>query len=291
MVSAPRLYFDSVHIIESLRPDDLHTGRQLYEDLAPLTDASTPPVTAHFHAVQSRAAFLEKLRSIAADARLHSHSPILHIEAHGHFTGIDVTSGEYLPWREFEDELIAINEISRLNLLVMLAACQGAHLFKVMVAHVGDRAPMRMLIGPKGKIYPSEIEHAYPAFYRALFDTGDIGAAWRAMNDAVALGSQTFQVFTAEHTFRTLMYGYFTTYCSEDALTRRENRAVALLKQEGRSEEDLEQDRQVIRGNLRDHRRHFQKFKKCFFFCDLYPENATRFGVTFEDCQRDPSET
>src|SRR5262252_2431186 len=100
MVSAPRLYFNVVHIIESLRPDDHHTGRRLYEDLGPLADVSTPPVTARFHAVQSRAEFLELLRFIANDARLLSHWPILHIEVHGDFTGIVVASGEYLPWRD-----------------------------------------------------------------------------------------------------------------------------------------------------------------------------------------------
>jgi len=93
-------------------------------------------VKAHLHVVQSRAQFLEALRSIAKEARLHAHWPILHIEAHGDFTGIYVTSGEYLPWGEFKDELTAINENSRLNLLVMMAACQGAWLSKVIASQV-----------------------------------------------------------------------------------------------------------------------------------------------------------
>ena len=289
-MSAPGLYFDIVHIIESLRPGDHHTGRRLYEDLAPLADASTPPVKARFSPVQSRAAFLALLQSIAEDARLHSHSPILHIEAHGDFTGIEVTSGEYLPWREFTDGLIAINEMSRLNLLVILAACKGAHLFKVMASQIGGRAPMRILIGPKRDVSAGDIEHACLAFYRALFDTGDGRAAWCAMNDAVAPGSLTFAVFTAEHTFYTAMYGYFTRHCSEDALARRERESVAHLEQGGMSGAELEQGRQVVRRNMRDHRRHFEHFKKRYFFCDRYPENATRFDVTFEECQRDPSE-
>jgi hypothetical protein len=250
-------------------------------------------VTARFHAVQSRAEFLEVLRSIADDARLHSHWPILHIEVHGDFTGIVVASGEYLPWREFEDELIAINESSRLNLLVMIAACKGASMFKIMHSQLGrrGRAPMRILIGPKRNVTASEIEHACPAFYRVLFDTGDGRAAWRAMNDAVAPGSLTFGVFTAEHTFHTVIYGHFTTDCSEDALVRRESAALAQLERDGRSGEDLENRLQFFRHYIRDHRRRFEEFKECFFFCDLYPENATRFSITFEDCQRDPSET
>jgi hypothetical protein len=248
-------------------------------------------VKAHLHVVQSRAQFLEELRSIAKEARFHAHWPILHIEAHGDFTGIYVTSGEYLPWREFQDELIAINESSRLNLLVVMAACKGAWLSKVIASQVRGRAPMRLLIGPKRDVEAREIEQACSVFYRVLFDTGDVGAACRAMNAAVATAPLTFRAFTAEDIFQRVLHGYFSNYCSEDALVKRENERIAHLERLGISGEQLEHDRQCFRSRLRDHRRLFEEFKHRFFFCDLYPENATRFRVTFEDCQRDPSET
>ena len=71
MVNNQRLYFDTVHIIETLRPGDYHTGRRLFEDLEPITDTTTPQVTIHFSSVQCRAEFLALLRSIAEDARLY----------------------------------------------------------------------------------------------------------------------------------------------------------------------------------------------------------------------------
>jgi hypothetical protein len=88
------------------------------------------------------------------------------------------------------------------------------------------------------------------------------------------------------------MHEYFSSnYFSEDALARRENAARAKLEQDGISGEDLEQRLQCFRHYIRDHRRQFEKLKERFFFCDLYPENATLFDVTFEDCLRDPWET
>lgn len=286
-MSAPGLDFNIVHIIESL-PED-RTGRRLYEDLAPLADASTPPVKACYNPVQSCAEFLALLQSIATDARLYSHLPILHIEAHGNDDGIRTSSGDFLPWMEFKAGLTAINEITRLNLLVILAACKGAYLCEII--RPADRAPMRSLIGPNRNVNAGEIEHACQAFYRTLFDAGDLRAAWCAMNDVLAPTPPTFAPFTAEHIFHTVMYSYFVTCCSEDALARRERKTIVQLEQLGLSGEQLEHERQSIRGNLRDHRRHFEHFKEKFFFCDLYPENAARFDVTFEDCQRDPSET
>src|SRR5262249_11862781 len=89
---------------------------------------------------------------------------------------------------------------------------------------------------------------------------------------------------------KSAMYGYFTTYCSEEALLRRENEALARLKREGRSGEDLENRLQFFRHYIRDHPRRFEEFKERFF-CDLYPENATRFEVTFEDYLIDPCTT
>ena len=206
IVNEPRIYFDIVHIIETLRPGDCRTGQQLFEDLDPIISRATRQVTPRFSPVRSRAEFLELLGSIAEDARLHSHSPILHIEAHGSSSGIQTSSGECLTWTEFKAELTTINEISGLNLLVILAACDGANM--VSIIQPVDRAPVRALIGPKRSVSAGEIERASLAFYRTLFDAGDVRTAWRAMNDAVAPDRLTFAVFTAEHMFRYVMHHY-----------------------------------------------------------------------------------
>jgi hypothetical protein len=282
MVNEQGLYFDIVHIIETLGPGEYHTGRRLFEDLEPITSTATPQVTAHFSSVRSRAEFRELLRSIAEDARLHSHSPILHIEAHGSPAGIQVSSGECLTWTEFKAELTMINKISGLNLLVILAACDGANM--VSIIQPVDRAPVRALIGPKRIVSVGEIERASLAFYRALFDPGEVQAAWRAMNDAVASDQLTFAVFTAEYMLRYLMHHYLKTLCSEDALAKREDDATAGALRDGLSIERAGHFRQWFRSYVRDHQGHFERVKQHFLFCDLYPENATRFDVAFEDC-------
>jgi hypothetical protein len=241
-----------------------------------------PQVTARFNPVQSRAEFVALLRSIAEDARRHSHSPILHIEAHGSSSGIQVSSGECLTWTEFKTELTTINEISRLNLLVILAACDGGNM--VSIIQPVDRAPVRALIGPNRIVSAGEIEQACLAFYRTLFDAGEIRAAWRAMNDAVAPDQLTFAAFTAEYTLRYVMHHYLKTLCSEEALAKREDDATASALRDGLPIEKIEHFRQWFQSYVRDHQSHFERIKQHFFFCDLYPENITRFDVAFEDC-------
>jgi hypothetical protein len=132
-----RLYFDTVDIIEWLRHGDCQTGRRLFDELEPLGKASKPKVTARFTSVESRSEFLAALRAIAADARLRGHSVVLQIETRGCLEGIGLGPEEFLRWSEFKDELTAINQIGRLNLLVILAACDGAHLLNVTTNRQG----------------------------------------------------------------------------------------------------------------------------------------------------------
>ena len=51
MVNEPGLYFDIVHVIETL--GEYHTGRRLFEDLEPISSTATPQVSARFNAVRS----------------------------------------------------------------------------------------------------------------------------------------------------------------------------------------------------------------------------------------------
>jgi len=170
-----RIYFDTVHIVETLRPGDSLTGRHLFKDIQTLAASVSSPVTVQHSTVQTHAEFLDLLRSIAHDSHAYGHSLVLHIEAHGSPDGIQVSSGEFLAWSEFKTELTAINEISKLNLLVIIEACDGINLLQII--EVTDRAPVRVVIGPNRQVTEDEIDRANIAFYRTLFNGGDAVAA------------------------------------------------------------------------------------------------------------------
>ena len=279
--------FDSIHIIETLKPNDRPTGQILFDELRPIALTSRPQVACYLSRVQTREEFLELLRSIARDAQLNDHSPILQIEAHGSPDGVWVASGEFLRWIEFKPELTAINKASRLNLVVMLAACEGANL--VQLLQPVDRAPFLAMIGPKRIIKAGELERATLEFYQTLFCSGDAAVAWRAMNKAITTKETTFAIFTAEFSLRYIVYHYLQTFCTEEDLTTRQNEIELKAAQSGISQSEIERRREQLRRFQRDHRNHFAKIKTHFLFCDLYPENNTRFGVTYDDCLIDPS--
>jgi hypothetical protein len=80
------------------------------------------------------------------------------------------------------------------------------------------------------------------------------------------------------------MHHYLKTLCSEEALAKREDDATASALRDGLPIEKIEHFRQWFQSYVRDHQSHFERIKQHFFFCDLYPENITRFDVAFEDC-------
>lgn len=274
-----KVYFADIYIIESL--NEYHTGRRLFDEIQPISFTVKPPVEMHFRSVQTREEFLGVIQGITEITRLQGRIPLLHIEAHGSENGIGMASGEFVAWSDFQASLTAINVMTNLNLFVMLAACSGGYLVKIVQAT--DRAPVRAIIGPTSNVAAGDIEKAMLAFYRTLFSVGDAVAAFRAMNQAVGAG-QMFKAFSADLMFRLIFRGYVETLCTETELDRRESAIIAAVQRKGLGGEELEEYRRRLRSYQRDHRARFNEFKSSFFFCDLYPENDDRFDFTFDDC-------
>jgi hypothetical protein len=274
-----RLYFDKIYIIESLSSGERRTGRELYEDLVIMAIAATPPRPVYYKPLTTKREFLELLGSIAQDAEHGHHSPILQIETHGCPDGIGLGTGEFLAWADLQQQLTDINVISNINLLVILAACNGAHLLEVI--QPTDRAPVRAIIGPSRKLFPAEIKQATLAFYRTLFKTTDGIAAFHAMNEAS--GQKIFSLHTADTIFLFLYRRYLRTMCTETMLQERERKKFAEAVSRGYLGE-LVEFRKAFRSVVCDYPAHFERLKHTFFLCDLYPENRNRFGLTYEQC-------
>src|ERR1022692_828802 len=123
MNSVSGLRIGTVHIIESLRPCDLRTGDRLHAEIGPLAGALTPAITVQFWREATRASFLDRLQMVAAAIGQDGRAPVVHIEAHGDFDGIQLTSGECITWSDLKGPLTRINVACRLNLLVLAGAC------------------------------------------------------------------------------------------------------------------------------------------------------------------------
>ena len=114
--------FDSVVLIESLLADRA-TGTALFHStIGPQCVAHGMP--AELYQVPDKATFFGALKA-AENLAIAGHSPILHFEMHGDETGLELLSGEMVAWAELSPWLTRINERTRVNLLVVAAACNG----------------------------------------------------------------------------------------------------------------------------------------------------------------------
>jgi hypothetical protein len=53
----------------------------------------------------------------------------------------------------------------------------------------------------------------------------------------------------------------------------------------GRFKWEIAAERELARNKISDHRAEFERRRREYFYIDLYPENAERFDVRFEDCE------
>ena len=165
-----RIRFNTIEIIESVALGDGYAGRtghRLFEVIQPLGLTSTPKVDVRYTPVSGKDEFFERLDWIVRDAKTNGHKPIIHIEAHGCRDGLTLGSGDSVPWSELRKHFTEINQITRVNLIVLLSACDGAQLVQLLQPE--DRAPFRLLIGPRRIITAGELEDGCTAFYRTMF--------------------------------------------------------------------------------------------------------------------------
>jgi hypothetical protein len=278
------LKIGSVHLIESLPQGDLRTGERLFEDLEPRARAMQPALECHFWRESTRDGILNRLAAIVADVRATGRAPIVHIETHGitDETGLIVSSGEFVPWSALKAPLTTINVTCRLNLLVVLAACNGRALLEIV--QITDRAPVWGLIGPNRIVTAGEIEDAHRAFYRTFFETRDGGVAWRAMNATIQSPSPTFSLFGAEAIFRYVMAGYLAAQCTGEVLAERKARIAATLIEQGFTPDRLRVAEPVLWAYLEDHQARFDEVKRHLFFADLCTDHDRRFTVSLDEC-------
>jgi hypothetical protein len=289
------LRFGKIEIIEWLRPGEMKTGRELFDEVEPMCIWSVPATSAQYRQVSTRAEFLAALREIESEFVATGMLPLLHIETHGSVGRIGVTEHESISFPELMEELIPLNRMSRLHLTVVLAACEGIW-GMTMLQPARGAAAFRALIGPELEILPDRLAKGCQAFYRGLLSGAQDGnQAFQAMNDAVDTTKATFLAVSAEGAFRTIFRGYLQGLCSVDEIERRVD-AIETTSLQRRREEGLpdmpsankRRARRRLRDSILDHRRHFQRMRRDFFFIDQFPENDQRFDVAFEDCQLSP---
>jgi hypothetical protein len=278
-----------VRIIEWLRASDvIRTGWDLFNEMEPLGIVSNPPMSVTFHPIETRAQLLDLLKTFEEEYRKTGRSPVLQIETHGDTDGIGGDEG--IEWPELMEALIPLNRVTGVNLIVILAACEGFHGVRMLQPN-RRAAAFRGLLAPIVTVDTGPMQQAFLAFYRTLFARLDGNAAVRAMNEAINPSQRTFELTSAEEAFKVVNRSHFEEHCTPEALVRRRDRLMSRAARRYRSRTGLDAGVQLaqqwfdrVTADLLDQRGLFERLRREYFFVNTFPEKDTRFDVTFNQC-------
>lgn len=276
-----RTRFNKVVIIQSLPDGDLRSGAKIREDMETFNDAFQRRLSIDLIDARSKKDFIDLLMDIDNQIRVNPFVPVLQIDAHGSsdHEGLILSSGDFCAWSELKPLFTQINIATRLNLLIVLSLCYGAHFAEHLTPP--DRALCWGVVGPTKPVRGDFLVERFSAFYKEILDTGDGNTAVDNLNRYAPGNDIDFFFTTATEFFKNVFSQYIKKRCSIKAY---DDRARKLRKRLRRNKvPDLPTIGNLRRQYTKSQRVFFEKFRQTFFMIDLYPENAERFTLQYSD--------
>ena len=240
-----------VSIFEWLWPGDRHTGFELHGWME-----GHKPGWSEYVDCPSKEAFFQSLARLTANTNTDGDFPVLHIESHGDEHGLEGPGG-VIAWEELTHHLAALNEATKCNLLVVIAACTG---FSALLALTqGPRAPAVVIVGPAAELSGGALFAATKQLY-SNWSTGNLRLMVDQMSDS------TDVLFEFEP---------FAALCYESL--------IDFVVDRFRLAKDLKASAGIAEAvNALPDWKHLQGMWDHMFFMDRFPVNRERFGL---DCQ------
>lgn len=267
-----RARFSRIVIIQSLPADESPTGRQL-RDAIELTARFNHGIPVEFIDAPTINDFWTALEKVQETSEKNIDYPLLHLECHGlsDRSGLSLGDATPLTWAEVKTALVRLNQATRCNLFVTLAACHGAMMVETLDVHA--HAPCWGLMGPSGEVSPSDLVGSYSAFFLELLRSEDTVAALCALRDSPERRARYF-LFTAEDIFRKVFKIYRETCSTNAQMAERAERFAQTFRRHGMSG--------IVASSIGSHlyeAEHdvLERFFTRFFFVDHFPENKLRF--------------
>lgn len=259
--------FNQILIVDSLPDGQLNTAARLFADARDW--AQVIGQVPHIASVRipSSGAFLDLLAQLAHQSARDNYVPLLHIECHGREEGLEFADGSGLTWDEMKPAFVALNVATRLNLIVVVAACHGGAIAGFVRAE--QRAPFWSFLAPKRQISAGDLEAALSAFYQALLMTRSSERAMDALRATHA--GQEFWQLSAQTIYRLIVEGYAERRLTVDAVQKDAERLRARAAAYGAMWSQAQVEAMIRDPGI------FEEFRREFFMVDLYPDHAERF--------------
>lgn len=273
--------FNKLWVIESLPYGELETGKNLVDNQLEEAKKAHSSLQVSFEQPATKAELIAVLMKIKQEAK-NGVYPMIHFECHGCKDGLGAANRELIGWEEIRDIFIDINRCCGLNLMIVVAACNGVHLIKVSTQL--DAAPFWAVIGPEKKVMAGDIQDDFGEFYKIFFEYLDGDKALEALNRGKSGHQRIYHFHTAEGLFLKAYRKYFKNHCTDEG---REKRIESLISQAMEDPKVRQRGADWVRAQVEKsfskENEHFECKKQQFFFMDEYPENRSRFNISMKD--------
>ncbi|MBO9855816.1 MULTISPECIES: hypothetical protein [Xanthomonas] len=259
--------FNQILFLDSL-PEGENTAARLYADVSDWAYVMEQTPAIVFRRVPSAQAFIDLLRECAELAAQQPYVPLLHIECHGREEGLAFADGSQLTWADMKPAFVALNTATRLNLIVIVAACFGGSIGGS--ARVEERAPFWAFLAPKREIGAGILEDGLSVFYQTLLRTRTSEQAMAALR-ATEAGKEFWQI-SAHTIFQMIVKEYEENHLTDGAVQQQAARLRAMAAQQGAIWSQAQ-----VEAKIRDPAI-FERFRQTFFMIDIFPEHAERFS-------------
>lgn len=270
--------FNKIYVIESLDPNERHTGKELYDDLIARMPYIHSELKVDYKEVNTLQEWDTLMGDILDECINAGIIPILHLEIHGESSGkgLVTNSKELISLEHVGNQFREINIATGCNLFLTLGVCKGLYLLFNM--HMDKPMPFIGAIGSFDSILNYDIYIRYYDFYDTFFRSLDIASAYVALQKANPALDSKYRYMPADEIFYKNYQEYLNNKCSDDALKVRAKETIAALNCTNRHERRLK-EKQFIQQEKKDRAKYFREHTATFFMTDEFPENKERFDV------------
>ncbi|MDO8344916.1 MAG: hypothetical protein Q7T48_17075 [Cellvibrio sp.] len=172
---------NKIILITSPRAGEEGIARRLEENIADVSNGGGNFNFSHAR-VYSGDGFFQSVEDIRQGI-LSGDKPIIYLDFHGaEEKGLEIgASGEFIDWETLVDVLRILNVELKNELFVLITACHGLHLIKLI--SIQKEAPFLCLVAPEQEIQVADLEDRVPEFFRVLFETKNVHLACKNLGE------------------------------------------------------------------------------------------------------------
>lgn len=230
--------FNKIYILDApARAGERRSGKELYAWLK--NRAIQAEITAERIEIHSKKHLVKVLNELGNEAEQGRFVPVIHFEAHGNTTGMEVRPGELIEWSSLLNLTRRINVATINNLILSFAVCHAGFLYAEI--DIFKPAPFYGFVSSIEEIQFGALESGYSSFFDSMLSAGSLNHAVTGLNTDYNVESaeygvepvkqEMFDFKLAEMFFENLWYSYEEVWRDEaERKSRMNNQMLLALK-------------------------------------------------------------